>query len=203
MPHRQRALNAELGNGLGKDDDVFVRSILEALDSEELTSGNGETLYVNSKDMTTQTEKLVDPTNPSVRSKSSPKRKSKIVLSRSGFVYERATPSGTSPIYLLWLYGIMGLKTKQDGVRHTRSVADRRGDITDTTPSEDIGARLVSVSRRLACVECHWLLLGIKSCDGRNQLGGELVSNIEKGTNVLMAMAVGDSKSSGRSRWLS
>ncbi|KAL8659086.1 MAG: hypothetical protein Q9226_000614 [Calogaya cf. arnoldii] len=75
--------------------------------------------------------------SPSAQSKSSPKPKNKTVPYRSGFVYERATPSGTS--------------SKLPGRRFKFAFFVRGwltgSGITDITQSEDIGARLASVSR--------------------------------------------------------
>lgn len=84
------------------------------------------------------------PTNLSAQSKSSPKPRSKTVPYRSGFVYERAIPSGRSPIHIV--------VSSEWRIKVSLSVRGWLMDagIAGTTQSEDIGARLASASKYLA-----------------------------------------------------
>lgn len=90
------------------------------------------------------TSVIYSPTNPSAQSKSSPKPKSKTVPYRSGFVYERVIPSGRSPIHLT-----ISSKNRSKVSFFVCGWLIDAG-CAGTTQSEDIGARLASVSRCLA-----------------------------------------------------
>ncbi|KAI4237371.1 MAG: hypothetical protein LQ349_001900 [Xanthoria aureola] len=89
--------------------------------------------------------KVVDsPTNLSAQSKSSPKPRSKTVPYRNGFVYERAIPSGRSPIHTV--------VSSEWRIKVSLSVRGWLIDagIAGTTQSEDIGARPASASKYIA-----------------------------------------------------